>query len=180
MGKTDRELRALRINEGRFRAGFEALATIDSSGDGGVNRPALGEEHLAARRWLRDRMEDAGLEFRIDSAGNHSGFLPCGPGCALALLLGSHLDSVPNGGRFDGALVLLEALRVVNEAGIRLPVHLEAIDFAEEGTITLLKRPADLRFPGSDHPIEPIIHRWVGDRAWNAHSARTVPGLVCR
>jgi hypothetical protein len=46
----DRELRALRINEERFRADFEVLAMIGSSGDGGVNRPALGKEHLAARR----------------------------------------------------------------------------------------------------------------------------------
>jgi N-carbamoyl-L-amino-acid hydrolase len=54
------------------------------------------------------------------------------------LLLGSHLDSVPDGGRFDGALGVLcalEVLRVVKEAGISLPVHLEAIDFTdEEGT----------------------------------------------
>jgi hydantoinase/carbamoylase family amidase len=55
------------------------------------------------------------------------------------LLLGSHLDSVPNGGRFDGALgvlAALEALRCVQEAGLRLPVNLEAIDFTdEEGTL---------------------------------------------
>ena len=55
------------------------------------------------------------------------------------LLLGSHLDSVPNGGRFDGALgvlAALEALRTIQEAGLRLPVDLEAIDFTdEEGTL---------------------------------------------
>jgi N-carbamoyl-L-amino-acid hydrolase len=55
------------------------------------------------------------------------------------LLLGSHLDSVPNGGRFDGALgvvAALEALRVVQESGLDLPVDLEAIDFTdEEGTL---------------------------------------------
>jgi len=133
------ELRALRIDEARFRTDFEALATIGATGDGGVNRPALGEEHLAARKWLRGRIEDAGLEFRTDSAGNHVAFLQCGSGGAPTLLLGSHLDSVLNGGRFDGALgvlTALEILRVVKSAGIELPVHLEAIDFTdEEGTL---------------------------------------------
>jgi allantoate deiminase len=55
------------------------------------------------------------------------------------LLLGSHLDSVPNGGRFDGplgVLAALEVLRTVQEAGVSLPVNLEAIDFTdEEGTL---------------------------------------------
>jgi N-carbamoyl-L-amino-acid hydrolase len=118
---------------------MEALAEIGATGDGGVHRPALREAHLAARAWLQERIEDAGLEFRVDSAGNHSAFLACGPEGAPTLLLGSHLDSVPYGGRFDGALgvlAALEALRVVREADVALPVHLEAIDFTdEEGTL---------------------------------------------
>jgi N-carbamoyl-L-amino-acid hydrolase len=144
----DSNLAALRINEERFRADLAALAEIGATGDGGVHRPALGEAHLAARAWLRERIEDAGLEFRVDSAGNHSGFLACGPEGAPTLLLGSHLDSVPYGGRFDGALgvlAALESLRVVNEAGVALPVHLEAMDFTdEEGTLVGLLGSAAL------------------------------------
>jgi N-carbamoyl-L-amino-acid hydrolase len=135
----DQKLMDLRIDAARFRADFEALAEIGSTGDGGVHRPALGEAHLAARAWLRERIEAAGLAFRVDGAGNHSGFLACGPADAPTLLLGSHLDSVPHGGRFDGALgvlAALETIRVVKEAEARLPVHLEAIDFTdEEGTL---------------------------------------------
>jgi N-carbamoyl-L-amino-acid hydrolase len=132
MNKT---LTDLRSNAERFRADFDALAEIGSTGDGGVHRPALGEAHLAARAWLGERIVDAGLEFRVDGAGNHSAFLACGPDGAPTLLLGSHLDSVPYGGRFDGplgVLAALEALRVVQEAGVSLPVHLEAIDFTDE------------------------------------------------
>ena len=59
-------------------------------------------------------------------------------------MLGSHLDSVPDGGRFDGALgvlAALEALRCVKEAGLCLPVNLEAIDFTdEEGTLVSFLR----------------------------------------
>jgi N-carbamoyl-L-amino-acid hydrolase len=129
----------LRIDEARFRADLEALAEIGSTGDGGVHRPALGEAHLAARAWLRERVAAAGLELQVDGAGNHFARLACGPEGAPSLLLGSHLDSVPRGGRFDGALgvvAALEVLRVVREAGLSLPVHLEAVDFTdEEGTL---------------------------------------------
>jgi N-carbamoyl-L-amino-acid hydrolase len=135
----DDTLKALRIDEARFRADFEAQAEIGATGDGGVHRPALGEAHLAVRAWFRERVTAADLEFRTDGAGNHSAFLACGPAGAPTLLLGSHLDSVPHGGRFDGplgVLAALEALRVVQEAGISLPVHLEAIDLTdEEGTL---------------------------------------------
>jgi N-carbamoyl-L-amino-acid hydrolase len=129
----------LRVDVARFLADWEALAEIGSTGDGGVHRPALGVSHLEARAWLRKRIVEAGLDLHVDGAGNHSAILACGPKGAPSLLLGSHLDSVPQGGRFDGSLGVLaglEALRVVRDAGISLPVHLEAIDFTdEEGTL---------------------------------------------
>src|SRR4030095_13435172 len=105
----------------------------------------------AARKWFQEEIERAGLEFRTDGAGNHSAILPvvasreaakqsasneseiASPkSLAKTLLLGSHLDSVPDGGRFDGALgvvAALEVLRTVKENGIKLKVNLEAIDF---------------------------------------------------
>jgi N-carbamoyl-L-amino-acid hydrolase len=144
----------LLINPDRLRADFDRLAQIGATGDGGVNRPALSPAHLEARRWFLDRARAAGLETRTDSAGNHSALLSAPDPQTRALthprtlLLGSHLDSVPNGGRFDGALgvlAALEVLRVVKEAGLRLPVHLEAIDFTdEEGTLVGLLGSAAL------------------------------------
>lgn len=135
----DRRLESLRINPARLKADFDALSEIGSTGDGGVHRPSLSAAHLAARAWLRERIDSAGLEFRQDGAGNHTATLECGPPGAKTLLLGSHLDSVPYGGRFDGALgvlAALEALRTVKESGLSLPVNLEAIDFTdEEGTL---------------------------------------------
>lgn len=131
----DKRLAALRVDAARFRADFEALSGIGATGDGGVHRPAFGEAHLAAQAWFGERIATSGLEFCTDGAGNHSAFLACGPAGAPTLLLGSHLDSVPCGGRFDGALgvlAALEVLRVVQEAGVSLPVHLEAISFVDE------------------------------------------------
>jgi len=128
----------LRVNADRMLASFNQLALIGATGDGGVNRPTFSEAHLAARKWFREEIERSGLEFHTDGAGNHSAVLTCERSNAPTLLLGSHLDSVPKGGRFDGALGVmsaLEVLRTVKENGIRLKVNLEAMDFTdEEGT----------------------------------------------
>ena len=100
---------SLRINPDRMLDSFTQLALIGATGDGGVNRPTFSEAHLAAREWLKEEIERSGLEFRNDGAGNHSAFLLCAGQQASTLLLGSHLDSVPNGGRFDGALGVMAA-----------------------------------------------------------------------
>jgi N-carbamoyl-L-amino-acid hydrolase len=127
------------VDVDRLRADFEALASIGSTPDGGIDRTTSSDAHLAARSWFLGRATEAGLETRIDPAGNHSALLASGSQQSRTLLLGSHLDSVPNGGRYDGALgvlAALETLRVVRESGIALPVTLEAIDFTdEEGTL---------------------------------------------
>lgn len=138
----------LRVNADRMSASFNQLALIGATAEGGVNRPSLGEAHLAARKWFREEIERTGLEFRTDGAGNHSAVLaPSGTSRQASedeahtkmLLLGSHLDSVPNGGRFDGALgviAALEVLRTIKENGIKFKLNLKAIDFTdEEGTL---------------------------------------------
>ena len=126
----------MHVDADRMREDFEALAAIGATAGGGVDRPSLGEAHLAARAWFLARAAAAGLETRVDSAGNHSAILP---GTGPTLLLGSHLDSVPHGGRYDGALGVVAALHVllaVQASGVELPVTLEAIDFTdEEGTL---------------------------------------------
>jgi beta-ureidopropionase / N-carbamoyl-L-amino-acid hydrolase len=135
-------LDSLRVNGMRFQQDFEALSQIGATEDGGVHRPSFSPAHLEARRWFKQRIQQAGLEFTQDGAGNLSASLACGPRDGLTLLLGSHLDSVPYGGRFDGALGVMaafEVLRTVQEAGIALPFNLEAIDFTdEEGTLISL------------------------------------------
>jgi beta-ureidopropionase / N-carbamoyl-L-amino-acid hydrolase len=129
----------LRINADRLKANFEALCQFGATPRGGVHRPAFSPEHIQARAWFRQKAEQASLKFTSDSAGNHSAILECAGAGKPHLLLGSHLDSVPDGGRFDGAIGVLaafEVLQTVKEAGLKLPVNLEAIDFTdEEGTL---------------------------------------------
>src|SRR5215216_689722 len=138
----------LRVNSDRMLAAFNQLALIGATEEGGIHRPALSEAHLAARKWFREEIERSGLEFHVDGAGNHSAILPYERSNVLTLLLGSHLDSVPNGGRFDGALgvmAALEVLKTVKENGVKLKVQLEAIDFTdEEGTLVGLLGSAAL------------------------------------
>jgi N-carbamoyl-L-amino-acid hydrolase len=129
----------LRVDPDRMRADFDALAKLGATPDGGIARTTFSEAHVAARAWFHERAREAGLETYVDSAANHSAVLPArGPG-ARTLMLGSHLDSVRRGGRFDGALGVigaLEVVRAVGDADLDLPVALEAIDFTdEEGTL---------------------------------------------
>ena len=129
-------------------ASFNELASIGATAEGGVHRPTFSEAHLAARRWFREEIERSGLEFHVDGAGNHSAVLTFERSNVPTLLIGSHLDSVPDGGRFDGALgvmAALEVLRTVRENAIPLKVRLEAIDFTdEEGTLVGLLGSAAL------------------------------------
>ena len=121
-----------------MRADFDALSEIGATVGGGVSRLALSNEDLEARAWFADRIEEAGLRVQDDEVGNLSGVLSCRDATAKTLMLGSHLDTVPNGGRYDGAigvLIALECLRCIKEAGLNPRYHLEAINFTdEEGT----------------------------------------------
>ena len=123
------------INIERLSVNFDDLASIGATPEGGVKRLALSREDLEARAWLVNQFELAGLEFHDDDAGNLSGIWRCQNPNAKTLLIGSHLDTVPNGGRFDGALGVLgglECVRSIQEAGLELPFHLEVINFTDE------------------------------------------------
>ena len=129
----------LQIDSDRMRADFDVLARFGATPDGGVARTTFSEAHLAARAWFHERAQAAGLEIRVDSAANHSAILEAREPGAPTLMLGSHLDSVRRGGRYDGALGVLcalEVVRTVKDADLDLPVSLEAVDFTdEEGTL---------------------------------------------
>ena len=129
----------LGINEKRFIADLNELAAIGDTGDGGVSRPALTSADIEARQWYKGKIAEAGLDYKIDGAGNQSAILYSEPPSEKHVLAGSHLDSVPNGGRYDGALGLMvafESLRTLQDAGIAPPFTLEAVNFTdEEGAI---------------------------------------------
>ncbi len=103
----------LTIDDERFAVDLQALGQIGWAGAEGMQRTSFSAAHTEARQWLFARAADAGLDTRVDSAGNHSVVLAAADPAAPTVLLGSHLDSVPGGGRLDGALGVLAALEVV-------------------------------------------------------------------
>ncbi|MGH2751796.1 MAG: Zn-dependent hydrolase [Actinomycetota bacterium] len=102
----------MEINADRL---WDLLAEVNRFGaleSGGVERLAWTEPEVAARGWLADRCEAEGFEVDYDEAGNVWAFAGSRP----AVMLGSHLDTVPNGGRFDGALGIVSALEALLSA----------------------------------------------------------------
>jgi len=107
---------AIPVKAERMLSDLRHLRQFGASGSG-VARQAFSDPDVAARRWLAERMGEAGLTVRIDSIGNLFG-LP--PGDAPAVLVGSHSDTQPLGGWLDGAygvIVGLELARASLESG---------------------------------------------------------------
>ncbi len=129
----------MRVDGPRLLADLAELGAIGATADGGVSRLALSEADRQGREWFRRRAREAGFAVHQDGAGNLSARLPADDPAAPTLLVGSHLDTVANGGRFDGALgvvAALEVLRTLAEREVRLAFAVEAISFTdEEGTI---------------------------------------------
>ena len=111
---------------------FERLETVYAIGGGpGANRVGYSPEEDEAHRLVSDWMEEAGLEIQVDADGNLLGLRVGEDPGAAAVWAGSHLDSVPQGGRFDGPLGVLGALDAVERLG---PRHrtLGVVAFREE------------------------------------------------
>lgn len=97
------------ISPKRLMDDLQHLRTFGAHGNG-VVRPSLSSEDVAARHWLRQRMQEAGVEAQIDGVGNVIG-RSRNPG--KALLVGSHSDTQPRGGWLDGALGVIYGLEIV-------------------------------------------------------------------
>ena len=127
-----------RIDIGRVEADINAIARFGfNEEDRGVYRQGFSPEDMAARQWLRHRMGELGLDHRMDGAGNVIGrYDPDGAGADKpAIVIASHLDSVPAGGIFDGVLGVvagLEVIRTMQDAGITPNCPIEVIATSEE------------------------------------------------
>jgi hydantoinase/carbamoylase family amidase len=104
--------RAPLINANRLWTRLMALAEIGATPAGGVNRQALSEEEIAVWRCVSSWAQEAGLSAVTDAAGNLFLILAGRDPAAPPLLVGSHLDSQPTGGKFDGAAGVMAALEV--------------------------------------------------------------------
>jgi len=125
------------INESRINQTLQELGHLGESPEG-MDRVAYSPEDIAGRDYTIKLMQEAGLETRIDAAGNIIGRRAGSDDNLPAIAFGSHTDTVPKGGKYDGALGVMgaiEVIRTLEEQGHRTRHPLEVIDFTnEEGT----------------------------------------------
>ncbi|MFS0916289.1 M20 family metallo-hydrolase [Brevibacillus sp. 179-C 1.1 NHS] len=127
--------RRLTINEERLQKRIEQLAQIGKIGETGVCRLALSAEDRDGVELVRSWMEEAGLQTRIDDFGNLIGRMAGRDDQAPILMIGSHIDSQPYGGQYDGVIGVLGGLEVVQtlgEQGIVPSQPIEVVAFCDE------------------------------------------------
>ncbi len=124
-----------RIDGRRLWDSLMEMAGIGATAKGGVRRLALSEVDRAGRDRLRALCDQAGLAMRVDAMGNMFARRPGRDPARLPVLFGSHLDSQPSGGKFDGALGVmagLEVMRSLNELGIITEAPVELVNWTDE------------------------------------------------
>ncbi len=122
----------IRVNFERLKGDIEGLSQIGRDPKGGITRPSYSKAELEAQEWLKKKIEAAGLLLRQDGAGNIFGRLE---GKGKTIMVGSHIDTVINGGMFDGSVGVLsglECLRRIKEENLNLSKPLELASFVDE------------------------------------------------
>lgn len=171
---------------------LERLAAFGRRAGGGIDRPAYSEADQAARAWVASRLSELGLDVRRDAAGNTIARLAGADPELPAIAIGSHTDTVPNGGMFDGALGVTAGIavaRALREAGVRLRHPLEVINFASEEAVvatTLGSRAMAGRFDAAEldqpawdgRPVRMHLSEAGLDPA-RVLEARRQPGELC-
>lgn len=122
----------IRINFKRLKDDITELSQIGRDLKGGISRPSFSKTDFEARDWLKNRITSSGLILRQDGAGNIFGRID---GRGKTIMAGSHIDSVVNGGMFDGPLGVLSALeciRTIKENNLRISKPVEVASFTDE------------------------------------------------
>lgn len=125
----------IRVNGSRIVQHLQGLSEFGKNPQGGVSRLAYSEADRQGRDYVMRLMRDAGLAVTIDPAGNLVGAMEGTDHSLKPLLIGSHIDSVPEGGNYDGdvgSLSAIEVVQVLHERGIRLRHPLQVIVFQNE------------------------------------------------
>lgn len=125
----------LSINANRLHDNLLRLAQIGRTPDGGVSRVAFSDADLEGREFVMGLMRDAGLSVRVDTVGNIFGRRGGGDHSDSPILLGSHVDTVPNGGAYDGALGVLAAIEVAQtlaEKDVECRFPIEVVAWSDE------------------------------------------------
>ena len=184
---------ALRIDSNRLQRTLEELSTFGRPAGGsfadGVSRIAYSDADVAGRRYVMGLMRSAGLEPRIDSAGNIHGLRTGSSPGLKPIVFGSHIDSVPSGGNFDGevgSLAAIEVIQTLQGAGIRTrhPLEISIWSNEEGGTVGSHAVIGDLD-PGTldrafnGLPMRDGLLKIGGDPTHLENSRRTAQSMHC-
>ena len=176
------------VDAARVNAILADLRRFGGTDDGGTTRLAYSDEDIAGRDHATATMERAGLEVSVDLAGNLVGRRPGADAAASPIILGSHIDTVPTGGSYDGMVGTAAALEValtLHDHDIATRHPLEVIVFQNEeggktGSRALVGRVAPFELDivtASGHAIRDGIARLGGDPA-RLREARREPGAM--
>lgn len=124
----------MRVNSQRMWQRIEELGQIGLTAEGGITRLAFSPEDRKATDKVIKWLKELGLEVRTDAIGNLFARRK-GKTDGPPVLVGSHLDSVPNGGKFDGAagvIAALEVVQVLEEEGVETELPIEVVSFVNE------------------------------------------------
>jgi beta-ureidopropionase / N-carbamoyl-L-amino-acid hydrolase len=184
-------LSQLRIDAGRLRLSLEALSLYGRPPGGtfadGVSRFAYSDADVAGRKFAMELMRAAGMEPRIDTAGNILGSRVGSNPSLRPILFGSHIDSVPSGGNFDGQLGSMSAIEVVRTLKDRDVVTrhpLEVALWSNEESLTVGSRGAagELQSKDLDRTYNGIYMadglRKIGGDPARLAEARMAPGSI--
>jgi beta-ureidopropionase / N-carbamoyl-L-amino-acid hydrolase len=128
------------IDADRIQLHITELSKFGTNPEGGVSRVAFSDADIAGRDYVKKLMQDAGLEVRVDAAGNILGRRAGTNSKLPPIMIGSHIDSVPGGGNYDGDVGTIGAIEVaqtLKERSVRLKHPVEVVVFADEegGTV---------------------------------------------
>ena len=126
---------AAAVDEARLWSRQMAMAEIGATENGGVNRAALSDEDRRARRLMVEWAGELGFEVATDGIANLYVRLPGRQADAAPVVTGSHLDSQPRGGKFDGAYGVIggfEALEAIARAGVRTERPIDLVAWTNE------------------------------------------------
>ncbi len=125
----------LAVNQDRLHSEIEELAAFSDADPPAVTRVVFTPTDLKARAWMRARCEDAGLAVREDAIGNTFARWVGTEAVTSVVGTGSHIDAIPNAGKYDGVVGVLgglEAIRALKEAGFRPKHSIELLIFTSE------------------------------------------------
>jgi N-carbamoyl-L-amino-acid hydrolase len=189
LGRTQLPQDPVRVNGERLNTWLGEFSRFGRRADGGVDRVAFSDADIEGRDYVGTLMKEAGLDISMDVAGNLLGRKPGSNEGLPPLMLGSHIDSVPAGGNFDGplgSLGAIEVIRSLGDAGQETRHPLEVVIFVnEEGGKTGSRimvgefRPQELALEtASGFTIAEGIRRLGGDPDRLARAQRAVGDIA--